>query len=280
MEDQKFRMVDWGWNYATAVLWVVILGGIGQTLIPYSSDQGVVQRYMSVSSRKKAAQSIWTNAGLSFFATILFFGVGTALYVYYKKNPALLDPTLQTDAVFPLFIAHQMPAGIAGIVVAGIFAAAQSTISTSMNSIATALTTDFVRRFDLIGSEKGYLRLARILTVVFGLLGTGFALIIAYADIKSLWDSFISILGLLGGAMCGLFMLGIFTRRANGKGALTGAVGGALCLWIVQQYSEVSFLLYASIGIAATFGIGYLLSLFLPDAEKELEGLTIRTLQR
>lgn len=278
--DQKFRMVDWSWNYTTAVLWVVILGGIGQTLIPYSSDQGVVQRYMSVSSEKKAAQSIWTNAGLSFFATILFFAVGTALYVFYKKNPAALDPTYQTDAVFPLFIAHQLPIGIAGLVVAGIFAAAQSTISTSMNSIATALTTDFVRRFDLIGSERAYLRLARILTVVFGLLGTGFALIIAYADIKSLWDSFISILGLLGGAMCGLFLLGIFTLRASGKGALTGAILGALSLWLVQQYTQVSFLLYASIGIAATFITGYLTSLFIPKSNKPIDGLTIHTLRK
>ena len=275
--DQKFRMVDWGWDYTTAVLWVVVLGGIGQTLIPYSSDQGVVQRYMSVSSEKKAAQSIWTNAGLSFFATVLFFAVGTSLYVFYKKNPMALDPTYQTDAVFPLFIAHQLPIGVAGIVVAGIFAAAQSTISTSMNSISTAFTTDFVRRFNLIGTEKGYLGLARILTVFFGLLGTGFALVIAYADIKSLWDSFISILGLLGGAMCGLFLLGIFTQRARGPGALAGAITGALCLGLVQRFTGVSFLLYASIGIAATILAGYLISLFVPDKGKSLDGLTIHT---
>jgi Na+/proline symporter len=234
---------------------------------------------MSVSSEKKAAQSIWTNAGLSFFATVLFFAVGTSLYVFYKKNPMALDPTYQTDAVFPLFIAHQLPIGIAGIVVAGIFAAAQSTISTSMNSISTAFTTDFVRRFNLIGTEKGYLGLARILTVFFGLLGTGFALVIAYADIKSLWDSFISILGLLGGAMCGLFMLGIFTQRARGPGALAGAITGALCLGLVQRFTGVSFLLYASIGIAATILAGYLISLFLPDKGKSLDGLTIHTLR-
>lgn len=274
-EENKFRLADWRWDYTSAVLWVVVLGGLGQTLIPYSSDQGVVQRYMSVSSEKKAAQSIWTNAGLSFFATLLFFSVGTALYVFYKKNPTALDPTYQTDAVFPLFIARQLPAGAAGIVIAGIFAAAQSTISTSMNSISTAFTTDFVRRFDLISSERGYLRLARWLTVIFGLLGTGFALLIAYADIKSLWDSFISILGLFGGAMCGLFMLGIFTTRANGPGALVGAAGGALCLWLVQQYTEVSFLLYATVGIVATFVIGWIASLMFPKDTKTLRGLTI-----
>ena len=279
-ENDKFRLINWDWGYTDTALWVVVLGGLGQNLIPYSSDQGVVQRYMSVSSRKKAAQSIWTNAGLSFFATFLFFGVGTALYVFYKKNPAALDPTYQTDAVFPLFIARQLPVGIAGIVVAGIFAAAQSTISTSMNSISTALTTDFVRRFDLVKSEKGYLNLARSLTILFGVFGTGFALVIAYADIKSLWDSFIGILGLFGGAMCGLFMLGIFTTRVNGKGALTGAIGGVITLWLVQKYTEVSFLLYAAVGIVATFLIGLCVSVLWHDEGRDTNGLTIYTIPK
>ena len=278
IKDDKFRIADWDWGYTGTAFWVVVLGGLGQTLIPYSSDQGVVQRYMSVSSTKKAAQSIWTNAGLSFFATFLFFGVGTALYIFYKKNPTDLDPTFQIDAVFPLFIARQLPVGIAGIVIAGIFAAAQSTISTSMNSISTACTTDFIRRFDLIRSEKGYLNLARILTIFFGVLGTGFALVIAYADIKSLWDSFIQIIGLLGGAMCGLFMLGMFTTKANGKGALIGAVLGSLCLWLVQRYTEVSILLFAAVGILATVLIGYVTSLIVGSkGNQNINGLTIFT---
>ena len=117
--------------------------------------------------------------------------------MYFQKHPGMLDPTYQTDAIFPLFIAQQLPVGIAGIVIAGIFAAAQSTISTSMNSIATAVTTDFARRFSWVESEKGCLKLARICTIIFGVLGTGFALLIAYADVKSLWDSFLGILGLI-----------------------------------------------------------------------------------
>ena len=258
----KLRIINWDGDYTNTALWVIILGGLGQTLIPYTSDQGVVQRYMSVNSTQKAAKSIWTNAGLSFIATLLFFGLGTALFVFYKQHPTELDPTFQTDAVFPLFIANQLPTGIAGLVVAGIFAAAQSTVSTSMNSISTAITTDFVRRLSLIKHEGSYLKLARVLTIIAGLLGTTFALIIAYADIQSLWDSFMGVLGLFGGAMCGLFMLGMFTKRANGKGALTGAIAGALILWLVQQYTDVSFLLYATVGIVATVVVGWVASRF------------------
>jgi solute:Na+ symporter, SSS family len=76
-------------------------------------------------------------------ATLLFFGIGTALFAYYRTHPGRLDPTITTDQIFPLFIALEMPIGLAGLIVAGIFSAAQSTVSTSMNSTATTVVTDF-----------------------------------------------------------------------------------------------------------------------------------------
>lgn len=273
-DNHKFRMIDWDSSYTGSALWIIILGGIGQSLIPYTSDQGVVQRYMSVENLAKASKSIWTNAVLSGIASILFFGLGTALFVFYTKHAETLDPTFQNDAIFPLFIIQELPAGVAGLVIAGIFAAAQSTISTSMNSISTSISVDFIKRFGWIRADQDLLRMARWLTVVFGLLGVGSALFIAAADVKSLWDSFIGILGLFGGSMCGLFLLGMCTTRANGVGAVVGAFAGAIVLWIVQQYTAVSFLLYASIGIGATYSLGYLCSLMF-KVETKVDGLTI-----
>ena len=216
---EKLHMVDWDFSagsFATTALWVVLLGGIGQSLVPYTSDMAVVQRYMSVSDEARARKAIWTNAVAIFPASMLFFGVGTALFVFYSNHPERLDPTFKTDAIFPLFIARELPVGIAGLVVAGIFAAAQSTISTSMNSTATALVTDFVRPYQRAGAKRNYLLLGRVLTVAMGILGTWLAITFATSDIKSLWDQFMKILGLFGGAMCGLFCLGIFTTRTNG----------------------------------------------------------------
>jgi SSS family transporter len=278
--QNKFNLLNWNWStssFSTTAFWIVLLGGLGQQLVPYASDQAVVQRYMAVRDKKSAARAIWTNAITVIPASLIFFGIGTALFVFYKTNPAHLDPTFQTDAIFALFIARELPVGIAGLVVAGIFAAAQSTISTSMNSTSTAIVTDFVRRFDLLKSEKAYLRLARILTFILGCLGTALALLFVASDVKSLWDSFMAILGLFGGSMCGLFLLGIFTKRTNGFGALIGAILGAVTLALAQQYSAASFLLYASIGILVCFISGYLASLFTPRDEKSLEGLTIFT---
>ena len=144
-----------------------------------------------------------------------------------------------------------------------------------MNSMATAVTTDFVRRFNGLGTESAYFRLARFLTVLFGVIGTAVALLIAYADIKSLWDSFLSILGLFGSAICGLFMLGMFTQKANSSGALVGVLTGVIVLWWVQQYTDASFLLYGAIGISVSVVIGYLASLVIPSKERDITGLTI-----
>ncbi|MHC4835226.1 MAG: sodium:solute symporter family transporter [Planctomycetota bacterium] len=282
-EHSKFHMVNWDFSstsFITTALWVVVLGGIGQNLVPYASDMAVVQRYMSVPDMTRAKRAIWTNAVAILPASILFFGVGTALFVFYAHNPEKLDPTFKTDAIFPLFISRELPIGIAGLIVAGIFAAAQSTVSTSMNSTSTALVTDFIRPFNLIRTEKGFLRLGRVLTAVLGILGTLLALSFAASDIKSLWDQFMKILGLFGGPMCGLFCLGIFTTRTNGLGAIIGAVVAAIGLFLVQKLTHVHILLYASIGVALCFIFGYVASLVLPRSKKLIEGLTIYTLQR
>ncbi len=283
MSDQKFHIINWNvsaMSFTTTAVWVVVLGGIGQNLIPYASDQAIIQRYMSVPDEKRAARAIWTNAIAVFPASLLFFSVGTALYVFYKMNPDRLDPTFKTDAIFPLFIANELPVGVAGLVVAGVFAAAQSTISTSMNSTATAITTDFVRRFQWLHSERAYLNLARILTLSLGIAGTALALCFASSDIYSLWDQFMKILGLIGGPLCGLFCLGIFTKRGNGKGALLGAVLGAFGLYGIQHFTEVHFLLYATVGILLSFGLGYLGSLIFPAPKTDLAGLTIYTTRK
>jgi SSS family transporter len=282
-EHGKLHLVNWDFSpgsFATTALWVIVLGGLGQSLVPYTSDMAVVQRYMAVSDLARAKKAIWTNAAAVLPASLLFFGVGTALFVFYVHHPGRLDPTFKTDAIFPLFIARELPVGIAGLVVAGVFAAAQSTVSTSMNSMSTAVATDFVRPFFGQWSERGYLRLGRILTVVFGIMGTWLALLFASSDIKSLWDQFMTILGLLGGSMCGLFCLGIFTTRANGPGAIIGALAGAAGLYIVQRHTEIHLLLYASVGVTICFVAGYLASFAFSPVRHSIAGLTIYELDR
>ncbi|MEM9282002.1 MAG: sodium/solute symporter [Verrucomicrobiota bacterium] len=262
--NDKLRWADFDWSatsYMSTAFWVMVLGGIGSSLIPYSSDQAVVQRYVSTSTAEKARNAIWLNAGLAAVATFLFFGLGTGLYAFYKAHPASLDPTFKTDSIFPLFISRELPAGIAGIVIAAVFAAAQSTISTSMNSTSTAIVTDFFERLGWKQPASGGLVLARILTVVLGILGTLCALLLAWGDIESAWKTFLTIIGFVMGPLCGVFLLGMFTSRANATGAVIGAALGVTALLGARYLTPMNGLLYAPLGITVSFVAGYVGSL-------------------
>lgn len=278
---EKFKISNLNLDATSAqiALWVIVVGGIAQNVSSYTADQAVVQRYMTTETRRFAARSIWLNAGLAIVATFLFFGLGTALHAFYQSNPEKLDPSITTDQIFPLFIAHEMPIGLAGLIVAGIFAAAQSTVSTSMNSTATTLVTDFLQPLNVCRTDLGYLRLARILTLVIGVLGTLIGLLFVNPDIKSLFDEFLKIIGLFMGVLGGLFVLGATTKRANGSGALAGAIVGALTMYWVWKETPINGYLYTAIGIGVCFVVGYGVSLLGPARkENELAGLTIYTM--
>ncbi len=278
LADDKFHMVNWTWDYTMAAVWMVLIGNTLNQLIPYSADQTVVQRYLTTRDERQAAKSIWTNAFMSIPASILFFGLGTALYVFYKSHPGSLDPSLQTDAIFPLFIVQQMPAGVAGILIAGIFAAAMSSLDSSMNSVATVVVTDIYRRFKVANSRDRGLYLARWITLLLGIFATTVGVLMATFEIQSLWDLFLRIIGLFGGSLAGLFALGIFTRRANGGGALIGAILSAMTLFFLQAFTDAHFFLYGATGIVVCVITGYLFSLTLPLQRQELDGLTVYTL--
>ncbi len=281
--DNKFRLLDLDFSASSITslsIWVIVLGGIGQNMSSYSADQAVVQRYMTTKSTKAAASSIWTNAIVTVPGVLMFFFIGTGLYAFYQSNPAKLDPNLQIDQIFPAFVGAELPIGLAGLIVAGIFAAAQSTVSSGMNSTATALVTDFLRPFRVCQSDRSYLKAARILTVVMGVLGTAVGLMFISPEIRSLMAEYFKVIGMFMGALAGLFILGITTQRATGAGALVGMVCGAginIVVWLMEWANGY---LFATIGIACSIGIGYLASLLLPADKRDIDGLTIYTLQR
>ncbi len=237
----KFHMTNWTWDYASTGVWVIVVGWTLSNLIPYTADQAVVQRYLTTKNEAEAGRSIWTNAILTVPAGLIFFGLGTALFVFYREHAASLEPALQTDAIFPLFIVQQLPVGVAGLLIAGVFAASMSSLDSSLNSVASALVTDFYKRFAPASTEKGRLRLARWLTVVLGVLATMLGLLLATFDIASLFDLFLELLGLFGGGLAGLFALGIFTRRAHGTGALIGAVSSVIAIYLVKVFTAAHF---------------------------------------
>ena len=272
----KFSVFDWNFDWTTTTTWVILLGGIGANLISYGSDQTVVQRYLTTKNEDEAARSIWTNAILVVPATLLFFALGTALYVFYTHTPEALSMNLENgDAIFPFFIVTQLPDGLAGLLIAGIFAASMSSLDSSMNSVATVITIDFYKRFWPGSSETSRLNLARICTAIVGMLGVGFALLMATWNIKSLWDQLSIFIGLFAGGLGGIFLLGMLTKRTNGIGALIGLVSSAVIQFLIKHYTSVSFMLYTATGIVACLIIGYIASYLGPKTARPLEELTI-----
>ncbi len=275
--NDKFNMVTPGWAPTQKVLWVMILGTFFTNLVPYTTDQAVVQRYLITKSEKQAAASLWANFWITTPTALLFFGLGTALFTFYHTRPDLAVPA-HADRIVPWFVVNELPAGVAGIVVAAIFAAAMSSLDSSMNSIATALVTDFVRRFRTSITDRQCLRIARWATLVLGFLGTGIAMVLATINIEYLFDFFLTAIGLIGGPLAGIFILGIFAPSANARGALIGAFSAVVVLVLVSTWTPIDGFLYAPIGTLSCCGVGFLASRFVQPEEKDLTGLTLRTL--
>jgi Na+/proline symporter len=276
LQAKFFEEVPWSMDLTLATGWVAFIGLAFNNLISYTSNQEVVQRYLTTRDLRQAGRSVWMNALFSLPSGILFFAVGTALFVFYRQYPGRLDPTLQNDAIFPFFMLHELPAGAAGFVVAGIFAAAQPT--SGLNSTAAAVVTDFYRRLKPGVSDHEALVAGRIATVATGLLGMSVALLAARLDVRSIWELFLNTLGLTTGALAGVFTLGMITRRANGTGATLGLIAGVASIFITGLYTPVHPLLYGAVGVTSTFCLGYLFSLLF--RQTQTEGLTIHSWRR
>ncbi|MBR3513764.1 MAG: cyclically-permuted mutarotase family protein [Bacteroidaceae bacterium] len=278
-DNHKFQMFVWSLDWKSATFWVVILGGLGNNLISYTSDQTVIQRYLTTSDEKSAARGILTNGLMSVVVTIAFFTIGTGLYTFFKTHPAELDFTMaKGDAIFPFFMMSQLPAGLAGLLIAAVFAATMSTIASNINSISTAFTVDLWSRFRPT-TDAGKVRTARYAGVCAGLIGMFIAILMAMVDIQSLLDYFNTILGLLSGAIGGLFMMGIFFPRINSRAALIGFLCGTATVFYMNFYTQVNFLLFGFVSMLVSVIVALLLSYVWPQKEAQ-EGLTWQTLPK
>ncbi len=277
--DGKLKAFDFSTSATELATWSLMLGSLMLQFGPYTTDQAIVQRYLTTKDERSAARGIWMNGLMSLPFLFFFYILGTSLYVFFKHNPELLSLGMQNDQIFPLFVAQQLPAGVSGLVIAGVFAASMSSLDSGMHSISTAVTTDFYRRWRPAASDAACLRLARWIVVAMGALATVTASILAGFDISSLFFFFQTMLGLVSSGLVGIFILGIFTRRSTSSGVLTGALVSLAVLVWVTQFTAINFYLYAVIGIGTAVMVGYLASLVLGRPRTDIEGLTWRTLK-
>ncbi|MEM8712135.1 MAG: sodium/solute symporter [Planctomycetota bacterium] len=271
----KTRMWNPSLSATELTSWSLLLGTLALQFGPYTTDQAVIQRYLTTRDEKAAARGIWLNGLIAIPVGLLFMVLGTALYAFFQRRPDLLTLGMQNDEVLPLFVSGQLPAGLSGLVIAGIFAASMSSLDSSMHSIATTATVDWYQRFRPRATDASSLRVARGLTIALGVVAVVTASALATFDIENLWLFFQSCLGLVSSGVVGVFILGIFTRRAHATGALVGAAASVAALVHVTFFSPLHFYLYAVIGITTCVTVGYGASLVIPNREgRDLRGLT------
>jgi len=286
-ESDKFLSLDWSsWNYhsGTKSGWLFFFGFLFAMLPAYTSGQDVVQRYVTTPSMEEASKSLWMNIFMTLVGSVIFFALGTALYVFYQNSPEKLDPTMtSTDGILPFFILQNLPIGVAGLIIAGVFAAAQSTISSSLNSVATAFVTDFYGRVIAPeSSDPKRLQVARNVVVFLGTLGIFAAAWIAKENLKSAFDSFNMLIGFILGPLAAMFALGIFTKHVGGTACLIGAVLGSasiITVTILHKAGTIDVwpLLNGLICFFVTFITAFILGFIFRSKPEDIKGLTIFT---
>ncbi|SCS37663.1 sodium:solute symporter [Staphylococcus caeli] len=276
LEHKKIISADnWKFNAAAAAIPIIFLGNIFNNLHQYTASQDVVQRYQASESMSETKKSLWMNGVLALISAPLFYGMGTMLYSFYQHESALPEG-FNTSSIVPYFILTEMPPFVAGLLIAAIFAAAQSTISSSLNSISACLSVDIKHRFFGKGKEKDEVTFARWMIILSGFFGFGMSIYLIAADSNDLWDLFLLITGLVGVPLAGVFAVGIFTKRTNTVGVLCGLILGILFAYIFNGVGGGNSPFFVSIiSFVVAFVFSYLISLFVPDKKKDITGLTI-----
>lgn len=273
LDNEKFGLGSFSLDLSQPTFWVVLVYGIFINLQNYGIDQNYVQRYMASKSDKEAQRSALMGGLLYVPISALFLFIGTALYAYYQSAatlPVELQGENMSDRVFPYFIVNALPAGISGLLVASIFAAGMSTISTSFNSSATVFLTDYYNKFvKKPVTDKQRMRVLYISSTVISIVGIAIA--IAMINVKSALDAWWKLASIFSGGMLGLFLLAIFSRHKNSIGAILGVIAGLIViLWLSLSNIFLgpeslgnSFHTYLTIvfGTVAIFLVGFLVSL-------------------
>ncbi len=276
----KFKMWDFRFIFSEPVFWVILIMGVVSNLNSYTADQCVVQRYITTPDEKAARRSIWFNGVLSVISSVIFYLIGTALYTHYVKHPEIMDITMpKSDSVFPIFMAIELHPIIAGLVVASIFAATISTLSTNLNSSATSLVTDFVARFKKDMSSEAQVKCGSWCVVIVGVIGVVAALILSVVPTRSLFDTFQNFIGTLTGGLSALFFIGIFMPRVGGAAAIIALVVNyivSLGIKYVVPTEHLHAFTYGGIALVVCFVVAYVASFIFPNA-KDNKGLTFAT---
>lgn len=254
----KLHMFDFApdfWKPYT--FWAGVIGGAFLTTASHGTDQLIVQRLLAARNKKQSVTALLSSGIAIFIQFGLFMLVGVMLFVYYHVPSATFG---KADRIFPTFIVSQMPHGISGLLIAAILAAAMSNLSAALNSLSSTSMLDFYLRVNPHVDEKRQLRLSRFSTIIWAVVLFVLA-ILSLHKVSRVIEVGLSIASVAYGALLGVFLLGVLTRRANERGAMIGMVigfAGSLFIWLK---TSVPWTWYVALGSGVTFLVGYAVSL-------------------
>ncbi len=288
-EHHKFSLGSYGFSLTESTFWVVLIYGIFINLQNYGIDQNYVQRYMASRNEFEAKKSALLGGLLYIPVSMVFFLIGTSLFAYYTAMPSALPVELQdpamSDKIFPYFIVNSLPTGLTGLLIASIFAAGMSTVSTSLNSSATVILTDYFKRYRKTEiTDKDSMKVLYISSLIISILGIGIA--IALINVESALEAWWKLASIFSGGMLGLFLLGAFVKKITPTGAIIGVIVGLIIIiWMSLSayiFSSTSMAEYASpfhgyltivFGTIAIFIVGFLSTYLITNHMSKQSGI-------
>jgi SSS family solute:Na+ symporter len=265
LAEEKLNYFNFSWSVTEEF---TLLGGlIGGTFLMLTQngvDQSEVQRFLTTSSLRRSRMAVASSMLMGALFGLIFFFLGIALYVFYLQAPEKGGFAVSPDRIFPKFIIEELPHGVTGLVIAGVFSAAMSAISAVLNSLSTVTLSDFYGR---LTGRVATTKTARLVTVVFGVICTILSLYVN--RLGTILVASTKLIGFFGGTLVGVFLLGMLVKRANGWGAFLGALTGFTAVVLLSSLTSVSFMWYGVFSATIAFGSGAIYSLFFPRAATE-----------
>lgn len=261
-ETGHLNLSNWRFNLFEMTIGAVLVSYFFTFLHDYGVDQIAVQRLLSTRSYRDMIRATLLNSFItvSVFAILAFIGLG--LFAYHTAWPERLPDGLAGDRIFPYYVVHALPQGLSGLIIAGVFAAAMSSLDSGINSVATVILNDFVKPLrNAVVSDAGDIMLARLLTLLLGAFGTAIAFFAA--SIGEIVKTSQTFLGLFSGPVLALFLLGVLTKRGSFAGWACGVTVALPVTVTVQRFTQVHFVYYFPLSFFVSFIIGFLVSFVL-----------------
>ena len=264
----KFRVFDLSFNFtSTYTLWSGVIGGAFLNTASHGTDQLIVQRLLSARSQRQSQAALLVSGAAILFQFSLFLMIGAMLFVFYQMFPPASAFT-RTDTIFPSFVVTHMPHIVSGLLISAILAAAMSNLSAALNSLSSTTIVDFYMRLRPGSTEQRRVKLSRLAMVGWALLLVLLALVARHGG--KVLEVGLSIASVAYGALLGVFLLGVLTRRASERGAMAGMICGFSLNLYLWRFTGIPFTWYVVLGSCTTFIVGYCASLVMPQTKLRL----------